>query len=92
MVADLTKDKGEGAEGRGPRKDHLVKVEINGKPKEILRGDYTGATLKVALGVPPSDELDLIVKGEFRPIGDNQEIKIKGGEKFVSHVGQGASS
>ena len=92
MTADLTEDKGASTDEHGRGKDHLVKVEINGTTKEIPRGKYTGATLKVALGVPPSDELDLIVKGEFRPIGDAQEIKINGGEKFVSHVGQGASS
>jgi hypothetical protein len=70
----------------------LVKVEINGTPTRIERGVYTGKTLKVALGVPVEHELDEVVRGEFREIPNDKKVHIQGGEKFVSHCGQGQSS
>lgn len=79
----------------GVGKDHgrnLVSVELNGVAKKIRSGKYTGRTLKLALGVPVEHELDLVCEGEFRPIANDAHIEIKGGEKFVSHCGQGQSS
>jgi hypothetical protein len=70
----------------------LVEVELNGLPRKIARGEYTGRTLKLALGVPVEHELDEVIKGEFRPIHNEDKVHIKGGEKFVSHCGQGRSS
>jgi hypothetical protein len=70
----------------------LVEVELNGIEKRIPRGEYTGRTLKLALGVPVEHELDQVIKHEFRPIANDAKLHIKGGEKFVSHCGQGQSS
>lgn len=70
----------------------LVEVELNGIAKEIARGDYTGRTLKLALNVPVEHELDQVIRGEFRPIANEQKVHVKGGEKLVSHCGQGQSS
>lgn len=85
--------KGHEADQKGVRDDHyLVVVDLNGAPRKIKGGEYTGRTLKLALGVPAEHELDLVAHGEFRPIANDDKIKIKGGEKFVSHCGQGQSS
>jgi hypothetical protein len=69
-----------------------VTVELNRNPVTIRRGQYTGQELKVALGVPVDHELDLVVNGEFRPIGNGDKFHVRGGEKFISQVGQGQSS
>jgi hypothetical protein len=80
-------------ENRGKGHDpQLVEVELNGHPKQILAGEYTGLTLKSALGVPLEHELELVRNGKFHPVGNDEKIKIKGEEKFVSHAGQGQSS
>ncbi len=71
---------------------HLVEVELNGTHKHIAGGEYTGRTLKLALGVPVEHELDQVIHHEFRPIANDARIDIHGGEKFVSHCGQGQSS
>lgn len=70
----------------------LVEVELNGAVKRIAGGEYTGRTLKLALGVPIEHELDEVIRGEFKEIANDQKVHIKGGEKFVSHCGQGQSS
>jgi hypothetical protein len=33
-----------------------------------------------------------VIHHEFRPIANDERINIHGGEKFVSHCGQGQSS
>jgi hypothetical protein len=76
-------------EGREPK---LIKVELNGAVKEIAGGEYTGRTLKLALGVPVEDELDRVVDHEFKEIRNDQTVHVHAGEKFVSHRGQGQSS
>lgn len=78
------------ADRGGERK--LVEVELNGTPKRIAGGEYTGRTLKLALGVPVEHELDEVIKGEFKEIANDKKVQIHGGEKFVSHCGQGQSS
>jgi hypothetical protein len=70
----------------------LVEVELNGTPKRIAGGEYTGRTLKLALGVPVEHELDEVIKGEFKEIPNDKKVHVHGGDKFVSHCGQGQSS
>ncbi len=70
----------------------MVTVTVDGAQKRIHRGSYVVAELKAALDVDPSRALDEVVNGEFKPLDDTQRITIKGGEVFVSHVRQGASS
>lgn len=71
---------------------HTVTVKLDGVAKEIRGGEYTGRALKAALGVPIEHTLELVGKGEFKTIADCDEIKVRGGEQFVSHCGQGQSS
>lgn len=69
-----------------------VLVTLNRNSVTIRRGQYTGAELKAALGVPVDHELDLVVNGEFKPIANEDKFHVRGGEVFVSQVGQGQSS
>ena len=81
--------------GEALQKEHerkLVEVELNGVPKHIAGGEYTGRTLKLALGVLVEHELDDVVHGEFKEIPNDKHVHVHGGEKFVSHCGQGQSS
>jgi hypothetical protein len=71
---------------------HTVTIELNGAPKQIQPGKYTGRSLRLALGVPLEYELEEVVHGEFKPIADDATVHIKGGETFVSHVGHGRAS
>lgn len=70
----------------------IVVVELNGDPRRIPAGHYTGRELKQALDVPIEHELDQVVDGKFDPVGNDEKVRIKGGEKFVAHCGQGQSS
>lgn len=95
---DLTNDGAKVPHDDDKRHDHndrhpkLVEVELNGAPTRIPAGEYTGNTLKEALGVPPDHQLDQVTKGKFDEVKNDEKIRIKGGEKFVSHCGQGQSS
>jgi hypothetical protein len=71
---------------------HLVQVKLNGDPHRIPAGDYTGAMLKQVLGIPLGHELELAKHHKLEPISNDEKIKIRGGEEFVSHCGQGQSS
>lgn len=90
--------KQEESEGAPANHEHLehakdrVTVTVDGVQKTIHRGSYVVVELKAALDVDPSRALDEVVNGEFKPLDDTQRITIKGGEVFVSHVRQGASS
>src|SRR5689334_18647453 len=72
---------------------NLVTITLNrDKVITLRRGEYTGKELKIALGAPVDHELDLVVNGEFKPIGDGEKYHVRGGEHFVSQIGQGQSS
>jgi hypothetical protein len=82
-----------GPQARDAREDrHQVMIELNDTTKQIETGNYTGRSLRLALGVPLEYELEEVVLGEFKPIANEASIHIKGGEKFVSHVGHGRAS
>lgn len=71
---------------------HEVTVILNRKPERILSGDYTTETLKKALRVDASLDLDLVVHGEFHPLRPGEHIEVREGLDFVSHVHHGGSS
>jgi len=76
----------------GGPKPRLVTVTIDGVDREIPAGEYTGASLKRTLGVPAGYVLERVSHGKFDEIKDEERTRIRGGEKFVSHCGQGQSS
>jgi hypothetical protein len=71
---------------------HLVDINFDGAMRQIEKDKYLVSALKSKLGVPTDYELDLVVDGQFMPLADDAEIKIKGGEVLVSHVRRGGSS
>jgi hypothetical protein len=80
-------------ESESPKENHhLVSIVINEVPHNLERDKYLIAILKGKLGVPIDYELDLVVDGQFKHLADDAEIKIKGGEIFISHVRRGGSS
>jgi hypothetical protein len=70
----------------------LVKITLDGKLHEVFKGDYLVGAFKSKLNVPADYELDEVINGEFKALNDEAKVDIKGGEVFVSHVRQGASS
>ena len=69
-----------------------IQINLDGNEREIEKGKYLVGTLKKLVRVPDDYELDLVINGEFKPLADDAEIKIKGGEVLVSHVRRGGSS
>lgn len=69
-----------------------VTIKVNGAEMEVHRGSYTAGELKTMFGVGAEQELDLVIEGQFKPLGDDEHVVLKGGEIFVSHARCGASS
>ncbi|MBU6214751.1 hypothetical protein KGM48_02825 [Patescibacteria group bacterium] len=69
-----------------------VEVFINGHEKKIPAGTYKVRKLKEELGVPEDQGLAEIRGKETLPLKDDEEVKVHGGEKFVSHKRRGGSS
>lgn len=74
--------------GTGP----MVSIIINGQPVSIHRGHQTVAEIKKAGGVNLVHELEQVKNGELVPLPDNGAVTLKGGEIFVSHPRDSASS
>lgn len=75
-----------------PPEARLITVTIDGAEKQITRGRYVVSKLKEVLGVPADYELDIVIRGEFRHLADDAEIRVFNHEVFVSHVRSGSSS
>jgi len=71
---------------------HEVTVIVDGVEQKVPKGTYLVSQFKALVGVDAARELDEVVHGQLKPLDDNAEIVIKGGEKFVSHVRTGGSS
>jgi len=69
-----------------------VLVTVNGNSHTIQVGKYTVTDLKLRFGVPADYEFDQVTDGKFTGLGNEVIVSICGGEVFVSHVRQGASS
>lgn len=78
--------------GEHPETGHEVTVTVNGQPMQVHRGSYIVSDFKKKVGVEASQELDQVIDGQFKPLGDNERIVIKGDEVFVSHGRGGGSS
>jgi len=70
----------------------LVSITINGKTVSIHRGHQTVAEIKQAGGVNPAHELEQVRDGQLWPLPDDGAVTLKGGEVFVSHPRDSASS
>lgn len=85
----IEKEKPDDGCGNGPK---LVTITINGKAHELPPGDYSVAELRSIGHVPADETLNIFENGEFKPLGENQHVKIKGGEKFASSAMSGGAS
>ena len=70
---------------------HLVDVVVDGKDHEVEKGRWIVSDFKAVVRVPADYVLDQVVDGILVPLEDGQEIHIKGGEVYISHVRQGGS-
>lgn len=77
---------------QGLKEGHLVSVIVDGVEKKIQAKSYELAAFKSAVGIPADKVVDEVVNGQFVELSDGQPVKIKGGEKFVSHGKGGGSS
>lgn len=74
------------------RRKNFVNVVINGSQKEIHRGRQAVGEIKSVGGVPQADVLNQIVERKLQPLADDDAVTIKGGEEFLSHPRDSASS
>src|SRR5438445_13550790 len=69
-----------------PDQGRDVIVIVDTVPHTVHRGHYIVSEFKHLVGVDPNRELEEVVNGEFKPLDDNGNLVIKGGEVFVSHA------
>jgi len=69
-----------------------VTITIDNKSYTVHRGNTTVGNLKQLAGIQAAYELEEIVDGKLVPLGDDQHVVLKGGERFVSHPRAGAAS
>lgn len=75
-----------------PDTGRLVEIILNGQPRQVHRGHTTVAELKAFGNIPLAHELEQIEAGQMLPLADNGAVTLKGGEVFVSHPRDSASS
>lgn len=69
-----------------------VTIKVNNKAAEIAPGRRSVAEVKRAGGVPQADVLEQVVQGCLVELADDAHVEIEGGECFVSHPRDSASS
>jgi hypothetical protein len=75
-----------------PQEGPDVTITVNGNQYTIHRGHQTVAAIKGAASVPTAFELEQLVAGKLVPLADDGAVTLKGGEVFVAHPRDGASS
>jgi hypothetical protein len=66
-----------------PKPAHTVQIIVNSKKVEVPK-KVTGAQIKAAAGVPADFDLFHVHGRKEDPVGDNQELTVTKGEKFVA--------
>jgi hypothetical protein len=69
-----------------------VSIIIDNQTYTTHRGNRTVADLKALAGIPLAYELEQILEGNLVPLPDDGHVVLKGGERFVGHPRDGASS
>jgi len=80
---------------KGNSEDHrndVVKITVDDSEREIHRGRRTVAEIKTVGGVPLNYMLEQLIDGKLTPLDDSGSVVIKGGEIFIGHIKDGASS
>jgi hypothetical protein len=73
------------------RKDYVI-ITVNDVRKKIHRGRQSVAEIKQIGEVPLNYMLEQLIEGKLTPLDDNGSVVIKGGEIFIGHIKDGASS
>lgn len=82
----------EGAKGSQQERQDTVTITINEPSFEVHRGRWSVVDLKKLASVALADELEQLIDGKLTPLPDAGHVTIKGGEVFVSHPKDSASS
>ncbi len=71
-----------------------VEITIDGIPYKVHRGRITVAQLKATARppIPPSYEMEEVIHKTLKPLPDDGFTTIQGGEVFIAHPRDGASS
>lgn len=69
-----------------------VHISVNSVEQTILAGNYVVTDLKRLFSIPPDYEFIQVTDGKFNSLSNETIVLICGGEVFVGHVSQGASS
>lgn len=80
--------RGNGDQQHGP----MVNIVVDNEPVTIHRGRASVADIKSAANVPLAYDLEQVVAGTLTLLPDDGAVTIKGGEIFVSHPKDAASS
>src|SRR5262245_21114722 len=75
-----------------PQEGPDVNITVNGRTYSIHRGHQTVAAIKQVAEVPLAHDLEQVVDGVLKPLADDGAVTLKGGEVFVSHPKDAASS
>lgn len=70
----------------------FVHISVNAVKQTILAGNYLVVDLKILFSIPTDYEFVQVTGGKFSNLSNEAVISICGGEVFVGHVRQGASS
>jgi hypothetical protein len=92
MEKEEKQEEGHGGHGDEHEHGNYVSIAVNGTTIQLHRGHRTVAEIKTAANVPLADDLEQIIEGRLTPLADDGAVTIKGGEQFVSHPKDGASS
>lgn len=73
------------------RKDYVT-ITVNDVQREIHRGRQSVSEIKTVGEVLLNYMLEQLIDGKLTPLDDNGSVVIKGGEVFIGHIKDGASS
>jgi predicted Rdx family selenoprotein len=76
----------------GEHRQDMVTIRVNNVEINIHRGRQTVSEIKRVGGVPQADVLEQNVAGKLEELDDAGAVTIKGGEQFISHPRDSASS
>ena len=70
----------------------LVTITINNDKYDVAPGDHKVSELRDIGKIPADEVLSIFKDGGFKPLGENDHVKIKGGEVFASSAMSGGAS
>lgn len=85
---DKNEEKGQPSNGG----NEIASITVNNVEVKIHRGRQSVSNIKTAGHVDQVDALDQVVDGKLVGLPDDEAVTIKGGEAFISHHKDNASS